>query len=103
MLTFEKFWKWLQKNSGLIKNLGGRGRFEINVSANIGICIPQSSMRRHSFTKDQAKQVWKHFLELPLNERLMAGRYVDPNWKSSNRTCSPWIAAAIRNFLISRI
>jgi hypothetical protein len=103
MPTFEQFWKWLQKNGGLIKNLGGRRHFEIKVSGKTGVCTPQISMKEHPFTEDQAKKVWKRFRELQLNERLMAGRYVDPNWKSSNRTCSPWIAAAIRNFLISRI
>jgi hypothetical protein len=108
MPTFEKFWKWLQKNDSLIENLGGEGQFEINASGNNGVCTPQSSMKRNPFTEDQAKKVWKRFRELSLNERLTAGRYVKGprphNWADCpNRNCSPWIAAAIRNFLISRI
>jgi hypothetical protein len=102
--TFEQIWKWLQTNDGLIENLGGRGEFEISVSGNNGVCTPQRTMNPHQFTKDQAKQVWERFRKLPFNKRLKAGQYVDPNWpQCPNRNCSPWIAAAIRDFLISRI
>jgi hypothetical protein len=106
--TFEQFWKWLQEIEGLggclIKNLGGRGKFKINVSGNEGTCTPQSKGNCHPFTKDHAKQVWERFRELPVNERLMAGRYVPPIWEQCpNIICSPWIAAAIRDFLVSRI
>jgi hypothetical protein len=110
--TFEQFWKWLQEIEGLggclIKNLGGRGKFKINVSGNEGTCTPQSKGNCHPFTKDHAKQVWERFRKLPIDEKLMAGRYVDGERAHNfnpcpNRYCSPWIAAAIRHFLISRI
>jgi hypothetical protein len=106
--TFKQFWKWLQTNDGPIENLGGQGEFEISVSGNNGVCTPQRTMNPHQFTKDQAKQVWERFRQLPVVEKLMAGRYVDGkrahNWNPCpNRRCCPWIAAAIRDFLISRI
>jgi len=110
--TFEKFWKWLLKHSGkggiLIGNLGGKGKFKISVSATNGVCIPQSTNQIHWFTKVQAKQVWKRFHGLqPTNQHLMAGRYVDGkrphNWNPCpNRSCSPWIAAAIRDFFAGK-
>ena len=111
--TFEQFWNRLLKHSSkggiLIENLGGKGKFKISVSATNGVCIPQSTNKIHWFTKVQAKQVWERFHKLqPTNQHLMAGRYVDGkyphNWNPCpNRTCSPWIAAAIRDFLITRI
>ena len=107
-MKFNAFWKWLQKNGGTngypTKNLGGRGKFKIKASENNGTCTPQSSGKSYPFTKDQAEKVWGQFRNLPLNEKLMAGRYVDPKWpQCPNRICSPWIAASIRDFLISQI
>jgi hypothetical protein len=110
--TFEKFWRRLLKHSHkggiLIENLGKKKeqkKFKISVSVTNGVCIPQATNKIHWFTKVQAKQVWKRFHVLqPTNQHLMAGRYVDGkrphNWNPCpNRSCSPWIAAAIRDFL----
>ena len=110
--TFEKFWKWLLKHSRkggiLIENLGKKKKqkkFKISVSATSGVCIPQDTTDIHWFTKTQAEKVWERFHGLqPKNQHLDAGRYVGGgrscNWNPCpNQTCSPWIAAAIRDFL----
>ena len=88
-MNFNTFWKWLCKNQRTIQNLGGR---------------KYKGKRTSPFTQQQANQVWQRYQRLPGNEKRMAGRYVDGlkkhNWNPCpNRKCSPYLAAAIQDFL----
>jgi hypothetical protein len=60
-ITFEDFWGWLRKNPRRVKNLGGNAEFEIKVLENDGVCIPQSTLKKHSFNINQAKKIWVRF------------------------------------------
>jgi hypothetical protein len=109
-MNFNTFWKWLCKNQRTIQNLGGRkykGKprcFKIKAGKSSGTATPLSTKRTSPFTQQQANQVWQRYQRLPGNEKRMAGRYVDGlkkhNWNPCpNRKCSPYLAAAIQDFL----
>jgi hypothetical protein len=107
-MNFDAFWKWLLGNNGLYNNLGGKGAFEIETINAAGTCTPQSTKKKHPFSKNDAKLTWDRYWSLPLEQRHMAGRYVDGpqphNWNPCpNRYCCPWIAATIRDFISRKL
>jgi hypothetical protein len=103
LMNFNDFWKWLCSQGRVIKTLGGRREFGIRASSLKGVCLPCETGKRHHFDIFQAKATWDRYQGLPVSQKDMAGQYVDPNWKKCpNRTCCPWIAAAIRDFLAGR-
>jgi hypothetical protein len=100
-MNFNNFWKWLSQKERAVETLGRRRKFKIQASGDAGTII-SSTGRTHHFSKQVASEVWDRYRELG-EDQHRAGRYVDGprdyNWNPCpNRTCSPWIAAAIRNF-----
>jgi len=100
-MNFNDFWKWLCKRERLIQNLGKRGQFKIRARCCCGYCCPQAKKSSvHLFCKHEAQIVWDYYQKLLMPQQGMAGHYTAPKMKSCpNQTCSPWIAAAIRDFL----
>ena len=112
---FKDFWKWLCGGPRRINNLGCRGHsFDIHAQGNKGTCAPKSTKPIHGFSKDQALRVWDRYHGARAasclcagDTYLRAGTYAKPNKKPSlnswpecpNKTCAPWIAAAIAEFL----
>jgi hypothetical protein len=101
-MSFNNFWIWLCERERGIETLGRRREFKIQASENTGTII-SSKGRTHYFSKRIANEVWKRYRDLG-EDQHRAGRYVDGprddyNWNPCpHRTCSPWIAAAIRDF-----
>jgi len=101
-MNFNDFWIWLCARKRSIKTLGGKRRFKIRSAGDVGTIV-YSTGRTHHFSKDTASRVCGRFQTFPDDKKLRAGRYVDGkrdhNWNPCpNRYCSPWIAAAIRDF-----
>ncbi len=125
---FDVFWNWLLKIylNREFENLGGDGRFTVEMGEQGGKIIPISSGNKWPFQKDDALRTWDRFWGLKQTEDyllkklkltkpkfspyLMASSYVDPtdvskplvqNWLDCpNRQACPYIAALIRDYLI---
>ena len=115
-MEFEVFWKWLCRGPHDIDNLGCRkGKsFTIDAKGDGGYCSPASTGNKHSFTNEQARRVWDRFhgawaasIVDGGDVHLRSGTYAQPHKTSStnswpecpNKTCAPWIAAAIAEYL----
>jgi hypothetical protein len=101
-MNFNNFWKWLCRQKRRIETLGRRRKFKIQAANDAGTIISSKS-RIHHFSKRIANEVWNRYRNLG-EDQHRAGRYVDGprvdyNWNPCpHRFCSPWIAAAIRDF-----
>ena len=125
---FDAFWSWLHSidSNQEFENLGGDGRFTIEMGEQNGKCVPKFGKSKWPFQKDDALKTWSRFWGLKQTEDyllkklklakpkfspyLMASSYVDPtnaskplvqNWLDCpNRQACPYIAALIRDYLI---
>jgi hypothetical protein len=105
-MGFYSFWRYLRKKTRTLKTLGGRSTIIIDAKAGGGTVI-SSRGKSHAFSIDDAKDTWKRYERLPGPMQKMASGYAVPNkrnpqpqnWKECpNKTCCPWIAAAIHAF-----
>ncbi len=101
-MTFNGFWRWLCRQTRRIETLGGKSEFRIQAKDNKGTIV-SSKGRKHRFSRVIARQVWGRYQKLNRHEKLRAGHYVDgprdQHWNPCpSRFCSPWLAAAIRDF-----
>ncbi|MGH7952109.1 MAG: alpha-isopropylmalate synthase regulatory domain-containing protein, partial [Limisphaerales bacterium] len=100
---FDYFWEWLKKEKRICRNLDERKKqpreFSIEVIGEKGAIIPSATKNRNEFNKIQAQAVWNRFHELPSDKKYEAQQYAPQCWSGClNINCSPWIAAAIRDF-----
>jgi isopropylmalate/homocitrate/citramalate synthase len=95
---FENFWEWLKSKKRTIETLGGRSEFSIEAS-DIKGTVTSSKGTSNRFTKKEAEAVWNRYYKLPENKKHEAQQYALGIFaESTNKTCPPWIAAAIRDF-----
>lgn len=112
--TFDEFWGWLEDGPQVVPNLGCRQgrRFSIEVDMGRVTCMPRSTKKMHSIGRNSVERVWERYHRLLSSKNasgvhLRAGSYALSNKKPSknswpdcpNKTCAPWIAAAIAFFL----
>ena len=100
---FDHFWNWLQKEKRVLRNLDERKKqprkFSIEVKGDKGVVIPLATNKENEFNKIQAQAVWARYQELQADQKHQASQYTDKKWDGClDRICSPWIAAAIRDF-----
>ena len=111
--SFGEFWNWLCAGPHQVNNLGCRKglSFSIRAEGDKGCCTPGSSRKPNSFSKEHAQRVWDRYHGIRIYSdrgqgfdlHVKATSYAQPNKKGKsrawddfpNKTCSPWIAAAI--------